>query len=271
MMQPTSAPRWFANTDLFLTSALAWSLAVWWCANDSRFAYSRGIQNTWDGATGAQDVEESMSRKVLAVILCLTFAVPLVGQKIESPAHQFYEELFTANDLAVTQGTYACFYDSAERAKIFFIISVHLYDQKTMYASVVQFSNGVASSNPQLFEGKLLPFSSSQRIFAKLPTSYDYEHSLDKSHVTDTFDYNSGDISIKTGFGELSNGQARMTYEFKMQHSTGRFVEEVKFNGGVKPDGFTTEDTGKCLRVLHSRTPEDDYNSVVPDITKSKP
>ena len=189
-----------------------------------------------------------------------TPAPAVVGQGLDSPAFQQYQELLRANDLTMRTGIYACFYDSKQANKNFFVISVNLLDRHTMQALVNKFTDGVLGDSPSIFGGKIKQFSSKQGIFAELPTSYDYKNSVDKSHETDVFKWTDGDIEIEHGYGELTPGQARMGYRLKMQHSTGRFVEDVVFNTGVAPEGFTNHETGKCIRIPNIvMVPEEQY------------
>ncbi len=68
-------------------------------------------------------------------------------------------------------------------------------------------------------------------------------------------------LSLKAGFGKLPPGQVCLTYEFKMQRSTGRYTEETVFAGAAS-DGFTIHKTGKCIRIPNTRSPEDAYRAL---------
>jgi hypothetical protein len=118
-----------------------------------------------------------------------------------------------------------------------------------MTAMVESFTDGVLAGHPYVFEGEIEKWSSKGGVFADLLTSYRYENSLDKSHETDVFKWIAGDVDMEMGFGKLFPGQLRAGFTFKMQHSTGRFVEDAVLDGGVGPYGFTDHETGKCVRV----------------------
>ena len=187
------------------------------------------------------------------------------GQDLDSPAYRQYQELLKANDLTIRTGIYACFYDSKERAKNFFVISANLLNKQAMQALVNNFTDGVLGDSPSIFGGKIQKFSSKQGIFADLPTSYDHKNSIDKSHETDVFKWISGDIAIEAGWGKLTSGQVRMGYRFKLQHSTGRFIEdtELDFPGADSSSNSTIHEPGRCVRIPNiSMTPEDQYELV---------
>ena len=190
---------------------------------------------------------------VLVGGLFLTDAFPSVGQKLDSPAYQQYQELLTANDLSVTQGIYACFYDGDKQTNTFSVILASLLDKQTMMGRVHVFTDGVMSDTVELFEGKLQSPSSAQGVYAKLLT---LRRDKDvKDHDNDAFEWLDGDITIRMGWGELVPGQMRIGSEFKMQHSTGRFVENIVFNTSTK------RETGKCIRIPNSKTPEEQYEN----------
>jgi S1-C subfamily serine protease len=189
--------------------------------------------------------------------------LPSVGQSLDSPAYRQYQELLKAGDLTMRTGIYACFYDSKERTTKFFVISANLSSKHAMHASVNDFTDGVLGDSPSLFGGDVKPFSSRQAIFADLPTGYDYKNSVDKSHETDVFKWVSGDITIEHGFGKLMPGQVRFGSRFKLQQSTGRFVEDIVFNTGIEPEGSTIHETGQCIRIPNIiKTPEEQYELV---------
>lgn len=190
-------------------------------------------------------------KKLVAIILSLSAAVPLVGQKLDSPAYQQYQELLTANDLFVTQGVYACFYDGEKQGNIFSVISVSLLNKQFMMASFRTFKDGVMGDGVELFEGKPQTPSSAQAVYAELITSLRDKDA--KDHDNDSFRWFDGDITIRTGWGELMPGQMRNGSEFKMQHSTGRFIEDTLFATR------TIHETGKCIRIPYSKTPEEQY------------
>ncbi len=192
-------------------------------------------------------------------------ALPLAGQDLDLPAYRQYQELLKASDLTVRTGIYACFYDNKERAKNFFVISANLLNKHAMQAFVNNFTDGVLGDSPSIFGGKIQQFSSKQGIFADLPTSYAYKNSIDKSHETDVFKWVSGDIVIEAGWGKLTPGQVRMGYRFKLQHSTGRFIEdtELAFPGADSGSNSTIHEPGRCVRIPNiSMTPEEQYELV---------
>ncbi len=192
-------------------------------------------------------------------------APPSAGRDLDSPAYRQYQELLKANDLTIETGIYACFYDSKERVKKFFVISANLLDKHTMQARMNDFTDGVVGDSPSIFEGELQPFSSKQGIFADLPTSYDYKNSVDKSHETDVFKWVSGDIEIEAGWGKLTPSQVRMGYRFRLQHSTGRFIEDTRleFPGADSGSNSTIHESGRCVRIPNiATTPEQQFESV---------
>ena len=188
--------------------------------------------------------------------------LPSEDQNMNSPAYQRYQELLKASDLTMMTGTYACFYDRSELNKHFFVVSAQIIDKHTMTATTNSFVDGVQNDSPSLFTGKIQPFSSEQSVAADLPTMYDYKNSADKSHESDVFKWLDGDVTIEHGFGKLMPGQVRFSSKFKLQHSTGRFVEDTVFDKGVEPNGFTTHETGRCIRIPNIvKTPEEQYKS----------
>jgi|SRR5579859_139776 len=192
-------------------------------------------------------------------------ALPSAGQDLDSPAYRQYQELLKANDLTVRAGLYACFYDNKERSKTFFVMSANLRNKHAMGAIVSSFTDGVLGDSPLIFEGKIQPFSSKQGIFGDLPTLYNHKNDFDKSHETDVLKWVSGDIAIEAGWGKLAPGQVRMGYRFKLQHSTGRFIEdtELNFPGADSSSNSTIHEPGRCVRIPStSMTPEDQYELV---------
>lgn len=188
--------------------------------------------------------------------------IPLPDQSIDSPAYRQYQELLKANDLTIQSGLYACFYDSKERTTKFFVISANLMSKHSMEASVNDFTDGVQGDHPLLFSGSTQSYSTNHGIFADLLTMYT-KNGIEKSHDTDVLKWVGGDFTIDAGYGPLLPGQVRMGYRFKFQSSTGRFIEDVLFNTGVEPEGFTTHDTGKCVRIPNIRmTPEEQFDVV---------
>jgi hypothetical protein len=105
------------------------------------------------------------------------------------------------------------------------------------------------------FYGKLSPLSS-KLLFADLKTMIDKPS---PSHETDSFSWSPNTLSFKTGFGKLLGGQLRMTDEFTMQRSTGRFIEDTVMGF---PDGSKTiHRIGRCIRIPgNTKTPEEWYD-----------
>jgi S1-C subfamily serine protease len=202
---------------------------------------------------------EAEPRKVLPT---KSETIPQPDQSIDSPAYRQYQELLRANDLTMRAGLYACFYDRKERATKFFVISANLMSKHSMQTSVNSFTDGVMEDHPLLFSGGTQSYSSKLGIFADLLTMHT-KNGIEKSHDTDVLKWIGGDFTIEAGYGPLLPGQARMGYRFGFQHSTGRFVEDVLFNTGVEPEGFTTHDTGKCVRIPNVvMTPEEQFEVV---------
>jgi V8-like Glu-specific endopeptidase len=192
-------------------------------------------------------------------------APPSAGQGLNSPAYRQYQELLKANDLTVRAGLYACFYDNTDRSKTFFVVSANLRNKHAMGAIVSTFADGVLEDSPLIFEGKIEPFSSKRGIFADLPTLYDHKNDLDKSHETDVLKWVSGDITIEAGWGKLAPGQVRMGYRFKLQHSTGRFIEdtELNFPGADSSSNSTIHEPGRCARIPNTAMPPEEQYELV--------
>jgi Trypsin-like peptidase domain len=196
--------------------------------------------------------------------------LPLVGQTSDSPAYRQYQELLKANDLTVSTGIYACFYDSKERIRNFFVMDVTLFNKNYMQALVNNFTDGVLGDTPLIFAGKIQSFSSEQGIFADLPTSYDNKHVNDSSHKKDVFHWTSGDVAIEAGWGELTQGQVRMGYKFRLQHSTGRFVEDTTLVFPGTDPSSTIHEPGRCIRIPNIiMTPEEEYKVLANDVEKT--
>jgi hypothetical protein len=176
-----------------------------------------------------------------------------VAAQTNSPAVQAYQELLKAGDVGVKTGVYACFPDDAQ-ATTFTVITVisATPNKDRLYVGVSLFKDGVSDKNPLLFEGKVSPLSSSHMLFAELPTMISNPM---PSHETDTFSWSPDTLGLRTGFGKVEGPQLRITYEFTMQRSTGRYVEDtvMHFPDGSKP----IHATGRCLRVPGTATPEE--------------
>jgi hypothetical protein len=120
------------------------------------------------------------------------------------------------------------------------------------------FTSGVSKVGG-IFSGELTSFSNADNLFGTLYTMYDNKGN--PSHQTDAFEWAPDVLSVKAGFGKLLPGQVRLTYEFKMQRSTGRYTEKTVFAGAAS-DGFTINKTGKCIRIPNTRTPEETLQSL---------
>jgi hypothetical protein len=165
-----------------------------------------------------------------------------------------------SGDLSITSSTYACFDDDPQRNKIFTAIEAFLMDKQSMTVIRQTFTSGVSNDSPNMFTGPLSPFSSVGGLFATLPTQADVR--LFTSHQSDVFEWGPDVLRMKTGFGKLSPGQVRGSYEFSMQRSTGHYTEQIVFDKGIEPDGFTLNFTGICIRIPNTQTPEEEYRSL---------
>lgn len=172
-----------------------------------------------------------------------------------SPAYQSYLELLKSGDTAFRVSTYACF-DDDPQSKTFMVMNASLLDDKrTMTVITQKFTSGVSDVGG-IFTGQLTAFSGGNGLFGTLHTMYDNKGN--PSHQTDILEWAPDVLAMKTGFGKLLPGQVRLTYEFKMQRSTGRYTEQTVF-AGAGSDGFTINNTGKCIRIPNTRTPEETY------------
>ena len=137
------------------------------------------------------------------------------------------------------------------------MIRAHLLNKQYMDVFVNDFTDGVLGDSPLMFGGKIELFSSKRAIYANLPTSYDYSLP-NKSQKTDVFHWTSGDVAIEADFERFAPGE--FAYRLKMQHSTGRFVE----------DTITLHVTGKCIRIPNGiMTPEEEYGVLPNDVEKT--
>lgn len=176
-----------------------------------------------------------------------------------SPAYQSYQELLKSGDAAFISSTYACF-DEDQQSKTFKVISAMLWDKQKMTVTTQDLTDGVSGSAVSIFDGPLSPISGNHGLFATLHSSY--HNKSNPSHETDTFEWGPDVLSIRTGFGTLSLGQTRLSYQFNMQRSTGRYTEQTVFGNGIGPDGFTISTTGRCIRIPNiGQTPEERYTA----------
>ena len=179
----------------------------------------------------------------------------LGGSPVNSPAYRSYQELLTSGDMTFKVSTYACFSDDPQ-SKQFKVINATLLSKQTMTVVVQDFTNGV-SDIVGIFEGPLSPYSGQAGLFATLPTQFNNPIS---SHKTDALEWGLDELEIKTGFGKLA-GEVRSTYEFKMQRSTGRYTVQIRVVLiGEAP--IESGETGKCIRIPGTQTPEEIYRSL---------
>jgi hypothetical protein len=190
-----------------------------------------------------------------SVILLVEAALVLVSSaQTASPALQSYQELLKSKDKDVTRATYACFYDDEQKNKQFFLITALLLATTEMTLTVEDFNEGIGSDRIAIFDGHPGPASSADGLFVKLTTMISNPV---PSHETDSVSWTPSNVVVKKGFGTLDQGQLRITDEFQMQRSTGRFTEDTVWHF---PDKLsTTHDTGRCIRVPGSKLPEDDW------------
>ena len=191
---------------------------------------------------------------------------PSGDEGLDSPAYRQYLELLKANDLTVTAGLYACFYDNKDWNNDFTVISVLLFKKQTMFVMEHSFKDGVSDDMVISFEGSVDNYSTKDGIYARLPTTTDaFLRGIDNSHKKDVFRWAAGDIEITEGFGELDPTQVQMSETFKLQHFTGRFVRDGIRRAGSALNGVNlglrsdSHDTGKCVRIPNSMTPEETY------------
>jgi hypothetical protein len=182
---------------------------------------------------------------------------PMAAPQMNSPAYQSYLELLKSGDTAFRVSTYACF-DDDPTSKTFMVIDATLLDKRSMSVTTQDFTSGVSKVGG-IFSGELTSFSNADNLFGTLYTMYDNKGN--PSHQTDAFEWAPDVLSVKAGFGKLLPGQVRLTYEFKMQRSTGRYTEKTVFAGAAS-DGFTINKTGKCIRIPNTRTPEEMLQSL---------
>jgi len=182
-------------------------------------------------------------------------AVLLPGASLaqtNSPAYQSYLELLKNQDSTVTHGTYACFEDNQQNVSFRVVYSSLI--QQRMIVETPEFKSGVLEGGG-VYSGNLNPLSSQNGLFATLTTM---QTGGVRSKATDTFEWGPDVLSEKVGFGPLAPGQVRTSYEFKMQRSTGRYVEHIVF-AGIGSDGWNIDKTGKCIRIPNTQTPEEEY------------
>lgn len=173
-----------------------------------------------------------------------------------SPAYQSYRELLQSEDSTIYSSLYACF-DDDRKSNTFMVISAgFLLDKKDLNVTTGHFTNGVFELDG-LFGGHLSPFSGVMGLYATLQTIIDYKDN--PSHQTDVFEWEPDVLTMKFGFGKLLPGQVRVTDEFNMQRSTGRYTDRIAV---FAPGGSTIDKTGKCIRIPNIMpTPEEQYQS----------
>jgi len=177
--------------------------------------------------------------------------------QMNSQAYRSYLELLKSGDTTVRGSTYACFSDDQQNIA-FTLVTAYLISNETMLLSTQMFKNGVSETGGiGIFLGQV---TFTGGLFATLHTKYDTKHFT--SHETDVFEWGPDVLRMKTGFGKLSPGEVRSTYEFNMQRSTGRYTEHTVFDPPIESDRFTIDSTGKCIRNPNTQTPEEAYRSL---------
>lgn len=180
------------------------------------------------------------------------------GSNLASPAHLAYSELLKNGDVSLLTAIYACFEDDPQ-SDFFFVMSAHFISKQELVVTLTRFTKGVADPLSAMFGGEIDSMSNGEIVFAKLPTLYDYK---EPSHKNDAFDWSPYLLSMKIGFGSLLPGQVRFTEELNVQRSTGRYTDRIVFGNGFAPDGFTTETSGRCVRVPNiAQTPEEEHGN----------
>jgi len=174
--------------------------------------------------------------------------LPLTAE-ITSPAYHYFLELLKSSDMTFKVGTFACFEDDPQ-STTFKVIFATLTDKDDLTVITSRFVNGVAKEPDGIFSGSVKPFAGG--LFGTLPTLTNIKNM--PSHETDAFEWQPDVLRVKTGFGKLLPGQLRISYEFEMQRSTGRYTEQ----GGVG-DSTVSISNGKCIRIPNTQTPEETF------------
>jgi len=177
--------------------------------------------------------------------------------QMNSTAYQSYQGLLQSEDPRLYSSLYACF-DDNQKSNKFMVISANLsLDKKDLVVITSTFKNGVSDqSSLNFFEGPVEPFSSSAGVFATLHTMQDNKDN--PSHQTDVFEWEPDVLTMKFGFGKLLPGQVRVTDEFNIQRSTGRYTEQIAV---FASNGSTIDETGKCVRIPNNmQTSEEEHS-----------
>jgi hypothetical protein len=194
-----------------------------------------------------------VKKKIGFGILLSTIIFTFTVAQANSPAFEAYEELLKAGDQGIKSATYACFNDNSKSTAFRVINGMLMKD--TLMVIVSSYKDGVSESNPLVFQGKLSPPSGKNMLFADLVTAITNPIS---SHENDSFSWSPDTLSFRSGFGKLDGPQLRITYEFAMQRSTGRFTEDTVIHFPDKTNPL--HGTGKCIRIPGpTRTPEEEY------------
>lgn len=175
----------------------------------------------------------------------------------DSPAHRFYLELLKNGDPNITHSLYACFDDDPQHGGIFTSITVDVVDKESMTVITSRFVNGVSDGPDGIFSGSVKLFAGG--LFGTLHTLFNTKGM--PSHETDYFEWRPDVLLRETGFGKTIPGQIRISTEFSMQRSTGRYTEQITF---AAPDEAPSTDnrTGRCIRIPNTQTPEQTYQQL---------
>ena len=198
-------------------------------------------------------------KKALISLMMLVFLFPIgLKAQVNSSAYQSYQELLKSGDGAFTTNMYACFKDDPQ-SNSFVVIHASMVDKQGMTVIFQMFVDGI-SKWASFFVGDISPYSGPSGLFATLLPLRTVKLPFTNSHDTDAFEWGPDALSMKTGFGQPSPGEERLTWEFDIRRSTGRYTLHEVFGNGFKPDGFTVHETGKCVRTSNiSLTPEEWY------------
>ena len=194
------------------------------------------------------------------------------GREIESPQFKYYEALLLdGNNVALMNGTYACF-DDDPQSEFFQVISAHPENQR-LFVAVIYFQNGVQSAQmPEGYLGDLDWNSSVMRLSRPGTWSTAAAQTI---HGTDHLDWSADQIKIETAFGGPSDPmQAEGGYfatRFVLQRSSLRFVETFTPHGSVY-DGLVkgrvkfsdakSPRIGQCVKIPGALSPEEAHRSL---------
>jgi hypothetical protein len=126
-----------------------------------------------------------------------------------------------------------------------------MMDKENMSVITSRFVNGVSDGPDAIFSGSVKPFAGG--LFGTLHTLFNTKGM--PSHETDSFEWRPDVLLRKTGFGKTVLGQIRISTEFSMQRSTGRYNEQITFAAPDEPPSADYR-TGRCIRNPNAPTPE---------------